>query len=94
MEFKNIKQEVFELKDIKTLVETLRVEVNEDFAVCYDLEAHAQRLLGSILELDFELAKGLESENFTFFLLNSVLSPQICVLLRNKNILCTKINFA
>jgi branched-subunit amino acid aminotransferase/4-amino-4-deoxychorismate lyase len=72
MEFKNIKQEVFELKDIKTLVETLRVEVNEDFAVCYDLEAHAQRLLGSILELDFELAKGLESENFTFFLLNQI----------------------
>lgn len=72
IKFKNIHQEVFELEDIKTLVETLRVESNADFAVCFDLEEHCQRLLKSALALNFTLPKEVKIEEFTFFFLNQI----------------------
>ena len=70
MQFNNVKQEVFEPKDITSLVETIRVEVNENFCLCFDLELHLQRLLESLLELDFKLA--VKKESFELFFLNQI----------------------
>lgn len=72
MKFKNVDQEVFKLGDIKTLVESIRIETNDNVALCFDLDLHAQRLLKSILELDFILPKDVMKEEFEFFLLNQV----------------------
>lgn len=72
MKFEHVHQEVFKLEDIKTLVESIRVETNENVTLCFDLEAHAQRLLGSILELAFSFPKGITEEEFVFFLLNQI----------------------
>ena len=68
----NIKEEVFKLEDIKTLVESLRVEANETMALVFDLEAHAQRLLTSIVELGFQLPANFTQENFAFSLSHQI----------------------
>lgn len=72
MKFKHVQQEVFKLEDIKTLVESLRVETNENIALCFDLEEHAQRLMKSIIELQFDFPKGVTEDEFIFFLLNQI----------------------
>ena len=70
MKFKNVKQEVFKLEDIESLVESIRVEVNENFCLCFDLELHLERLLKSIEELGFSLC--VQKEEFDLFFLNQI----------------------
>ena len=70
MKFKNVKQEVFKLEDINTLVETIRVEVNENLCLCFDLELHLQRLVKSLSELGFNFC--VSKENFELFIYNQI----------------------
>lgn len=72
MKFENVPQKVFVLDDIKSLVETLRVEINEDMVMVFDLEDHGQRLLRSIIELGFTLPKNISQDDFSLFLLNQI----------------------
>jgi branched-subunit amino acid aminotransferase/4-amino-4-deoxychorismate lyase len=72
MQFEKVPQEVFKLEDIKTLVESIKVEFKENFCVVFNFELHAQRLLNSIIELNFELPKAVTEEEFGIFILTQI----------------------
>lgn len=67
MIFENVKQEVFKLEDIDTLVESIRIEIKQGIAVVFNLERHMQRLLNSIQELGFSLPEGISADDFFLF---------------------------
>ena len=69
MKFEKVPQQVLKLKDIKSLVETLRVEINRDLVMVFDLEDHSQRLLQSITELNFKFPKNICKDDFNLFLM-------------------------
>ena len=72
MKFEKVPQQVLKLKDIKSLVETLRVEINRDLVMVFDLEDHSQRLLQSITELNFKFPKNICKDDFNLFLMNQI----------------------
>jgi branched-subunit amino acid aminotransferase/4-amino-4-deoxychorismate lyase len=58
---------------IEKLVESLRVEVNADHIVVYDLEEHLYRLISSIDQLEFEIPSQItQYEEFILFFQNQI----------------------